>query len=81
MTECFGRIARFVIGIAGSEMPKKHPYKCLYCGRTIGAPIGHRCRGNMRYRRLRFLQEDGTIWKRAGATLSRPPVKRREQKP
>ena len=39
---------------------KKHPYRCLYCGRIIGSPIAHKCNGNMRYSNLRFRKEDGS---------------------
>ena len=34
-------------------------WKCVYCGRLLGAPVGHICKGNMRYRKLRF--EEGEM--------------------
>lgn len=29
-------------------------YKCVHCGRNLGAKVAHRCKGTMRKRRLQF---------------------------
>lgn len=29
-------------------------YTCLYCGRNLGAPCVHRCKGTLRKRKLLF---------------------------
>ena len=29
-------------------------FKCLHCGRNLGAPCAHRCKGNLRKRGLLF---------------------------
>lgn len=56
-------------------MSKKHPYRCLWCGRVLGAPVGHRCKGVMRYRHLRFRMDDGTVWERGLHRVNQATVK------
>ncbi len=42
------------VKLIGVERMNSKLFKCLYCGRNLGAACAHRCKGNMRKRNLIF---------------------------
>lgn len=47
-------------------------YTCSYCGRQLGQPVAHRCRGNFRKRKLSWQPQ-------AQASPTRPDYKAKQQ--